>query len=76
MRRIILVVMCLSGCVTERRQCLDWAYYKTIKDDCTPLYGEMICIEKEVTHYYCVRYGDDNVANTNNSVGRSGRGTF
>ena len=54
MWRFLLLVV-LSGCVQpERGVCLDWDIKEEIRDECTPLYGQMICAERTVHTYQCV----------------------
>lgn len=76
-RLIIIAVMCLVGCQTvERGECVDWESITYKDEKCTALYGNIICIEQDVTRTYCARWERQDVANTNRASRKSGRGTL
>lgn len=63
MRRVILAVILLGGCVSTQeddRICLDWGSYPVIEEKCIPLYGNVVCVAEERTRYWCKLYAEDN----------------
>jgi hypothetical protein len=65
--RVAVVLLLLGGCATEpKATCLDWKHYKELEEKCTPLYGQMICVTREVTKYRCV-LRDTNVEDVDRS---------
>ena len=60
MKKLFLVLLCfLPACVTadkDDRICLDYASAPEVVEECTPLYGNIICVTKEKTRYWCVLY--------------------
>jgi hypothetical protein len=76
-RLIIIAVMCLVGCQTvERRDCLDWRHYIVRDEICTAMYGNIICVEQDVTRYYCVLWEDKDVADIDRASRRTGGGSL
>ena len=61
MVRILLLLLLLSGCVTEpdTRTCADYGSYTIVKERCVPLYGAVICVDEEVTEVFCKRYFEE-----------------
>ena len=64
MRKITIALffsLTYTGCSTieDDRMCLDWDYVVEPVEDCTPLYGNIICITKEKPRYWCVLYAED-----------------
>lgn len=54
----------VAGCaVPENKNCLDWKHYKTRQQTCTPIYGNLICVEQDVIKHYCVLWEESDVAN-------------
>ena len=53
MRWIFLLF--LAGCTTtEKGMCLDWKVHEDVREECTPLYGNIICVERKVHTYQCI----------------------
>jgi len=53
-----VVILMLGGCVLPKEPegvCLDYKRFRTIVEECTPLYGQLICIEKEKVRVICTR---------------------
>lgn len=52
------LVLGLGACSTNETKeefiCLDYEVIPLIVEECTPLYGSIICIEKEETKVICV----------------------
>lgn len=58
-----LIVLSLSiifaGCTSiDDRVCLDWDSSIDMVEDCTPLYGSIICVTKEKPRYWCALYAE------------------
>ena len=53
------LVLGLSACSTNQTKeefiCLDYEIIPLVVEECTPLYGNIICIEKEKTKVMCVQ---------------------
>ena len=53
------LVLGLGACSTNETKeefiCLDYEIIPLIVEECTPLYGNIICIEKEKTKVLCVQ---------------------
>lgn len=53
------LVLGLGACSTNETKeefiCLDYEIIPLIVEECTPLYGNIICIEKEKTKVMCVQ---------------------
>jgi len=61
MRKITIALffnLLYTGCSTvdDDRICLDWDSSIEVVEDCTPLYGNIICVVKEKPRYWCVLY--------------------
>lgn len=60
MKKLFVVFLCLlPACVTQEeddRICLDWDYIIEPYEECTPLYGNIICATKEKPRYWCTLY--------------------
>ena len=61
MRKITIALLSgllYTGCSTveDDRICLDWDSIVEIVEECTPLYGNIICVTKEKPRYWCVLY--------------------
>ena len=61
MRKITIALLSgllYTGCSTveDDRICLDWDSVVEVVEDCTPLYGNIICVTKEKSRYWCVLY--------------------
>ena len=63
----LLPVLLLAGCtsVPDNRICLDWQTYIEVVEECTPLYGNMICVLKEKPRYRCVLYDESSTEQQN-----------
>ena len=61
MKKLVLMLALVPACAStdDDRICLDWDSRKEIIEDCTPLYGNIICVQKEKTRYWCVLYSED-----------------
>jgi len=67
MRKItiaLLASLMYTGCSTvdDDRICIDYGTLTTVEERCIPLYGAIICTEKEVTKTYCKLYAEDDYA--------------
>jgi len=53
-----------TGCSTveDDRICIDYGSFTTVEEKCIPLYGAIICSEREVTKTYCKLYAEDDYA--------------
>ena len=70
MSRALALLLLLTGCVApEEKDCLDWRHVIVRDEICTAMYGNIICVEQDVTRYYCVLWEDKDVAITNRSSG-------
>ena len=70
MSRALALLLLLTGCVApEEKDCLDWRHVIVRDEVCTAMYGNIICVEQDVTRYYCVLWEDKDVAITNRSSG-------
>lgn len=60
MRKLLLLLL-LSGCVTETdtRICADYGSYTVVRERCIPLYGTLVCADEEVTEVYCKLYFEE-----------------
>lgn len=55
----LLPLLLVAGCTTaETRDCLDWRSSIEVVEECTPMYGNMICVTKEKPRYWCVLYDE------------------
>ena len=53
-----VVIPMLGGCVLPEEPegvCLDYKSFRTVVEECTPLYGQLICIEKEKVRVICTK---------------------
>ena len=70
MSRALALLLLLTGCVApEEKECIDWRHVIVRDEVCTAMYGNIVCIEQDVTRYYCVLWEDKDVASTNRSSG-------
>jgi len=70
MSRALALVLLLTGCVApEEKECIDWRHVIVRDEICTAMYGNIICVEQDVTRYYCVLWEDKDVAITNRPSG-------
>lgn len=70
MSRALALLLLLTGCVApEEKECIDWRHVIVRDEICTAMYGNIICVEQDVTRYYCVLWEDKDVANTNRPSG-------
>ena len=70
MSRALALLLLLTGCVApEEKDCLDWRHIIVRDEICTAMYGNIICVEQDVTRYYCVLWEDKDVAITNRPSG-------
>lgn len=61
MSRALALLLLLTGCVApEEKDCLDWRHVIVRDEICTAMYGNIICVEQDVTRYYCVLWEDKN----------------
>ena len=62
MKRYIYFIMAviLLSCTAPENQddriCLDWDSSIEVVEECTPLYGNIICVQKEKPRYWCTLY--------------------
>ena len=63
----LLPLLLVAGCntVTDGRICLDWKSSMEIVEECTPLYGNIICVQKEKPRYRCVLYDESSIEQQN-----------
>ena len=55
----LLPLLLVAGCTTaETRDCLDWDSSIEVVEECTPMYGNIICVIKEKPRYWCVLYDE------------------
>ena len=70
MSRALALLLLLTGCVApEEKECIDWRHVIVRDEICTAMYGNIICVEQDVTRYYCVLWEDKDVAITNRPSG-------
>jgi len=76
----LLPVLLLTGCtsVPDNRMCLDWQTYIEVVEECTPLYGNIICVLKEKPRYRCVLHDESSTEqqNLHGSNSRVSKGTL
>jgi len=50
-----------TGCsmVEDDRMCIDFGSRTIVKNQCIPVYGNLICADEEVTETYCKLYAED-----------------
>ena len=67
MKKLLLTLVLLTGCTTpvDNRTCLDWKSSMEIVEECTPLYGNIICVQKEKPRYRCVLYDESSIEQQN-----------
>ena len=54
----LVLLMFMAGCSALEEPegvCLDYKSFRTVVEECTPLYGQLICIDKEKTRVVCTR---------------------
>jgi len=62
MKRVRVVLSCLGsllfvGCiVADDKHCLDWDSIRLESQECTPLYGNIICVDVVKTEFVCKLY--------------------
>ena len=52
----LVLLMFMAGCTALEEPAgvyLDYRSFKTVVEECTPLYGQLICIDKEKTRVVC-----------------------
>jgi hypothetical protein len=76
MKKLLLTLVLLTGCTTplDTRTCLDWKSSIEVIEECTPLYGNVICVTKEKPRYWCVLY-DESSTEQQNLYGSNSRAT-
>jgi len=55
---LVLLMFMASSCTTLEEPegvCIDYKSFRTVVEECTPLYGRLICIDKEKTRVVCTR---------------------
>lgn len=58
----LVLLMFMAGCSALEKlegACLDYKSFRTVVEECTPLYGHLICIDKEKTRVVCTRREDN-----------------
>jgi hypothetical protein len=60
---LLFVVGCTT--VTDDRMCLDRKNSIEVVEECTPMYGNMICVTKEKPRYWCVLYDESSTEQQN-----------
>jgi hypothetical protein len=59
---VFLTLMLYTGCSVneekDNRICIDYGTFTWVKEKCTPLYGQLICMDQEVTETYCKLYDE------------------
>ena len=45
--------------VEDDRMCIDFGSRTIVKNQCMPVYGNLICSDEEVTETYCKLYVED-----------------
>lgn len=56
---VLLNVLAITACTTtakDDRICIDFGSYTFVREKCTPLYGQLICMDVEQTEVYCKLY--------------------
>jgi len=62
MKRVRAVLSCLGsllfvGCiVADDKHCIDWDSIRLESQECTPLYGNIICVDVVKTEFVCKLY--------------------
>ena len=53
MKKLLPLLLLVAGCTTtdDDRLCLDWNSSIEVVKECTPLYGNIICVTKEKPRY-------------------------
>lgn len=50
----------LAGCASQPEgACLEWDIQESVRENCIPMYGQMICVEQIVHTYQCVLRAED-----------------
>ena len=59
----LLPLLLVAGCTTatDDRLCLDWKSSIEVVEECTPMYGNMICVIKEKPRYWCTLYDESSI---------------
>ena len=66
MKRLLLALVLLTGCTTpDNRTCLNWNSFIEVVEECTPLYGSIICVTKEKPRYWCILYDESSTEQQN-----------
>ena len=70
---LVLLMFMAASCTTLEAQltaveepegvCLDYRSFRTVVEECTPLYGQLICIDKEKTRVVCTRRENNGKSN-------------
>ena len=63
----LLPLLLVAGCTTvaDDRICLDWKSSIEVVEECTPMYGNVICVTKEKPRYWCVLYDESSTKQQN-----------
>lgn len=63
----LLPLLLVAGCstVTDDRICLDWNSSMEVVEECTPLYGTLVCVTKEKPRNWCVLYDESSTEQQN-----------
>jgi len=63
----LIPLLFVAGCttVTDDRICLDWKSSMEIVKECTPLYGNLVCVTKEKPRNWCVLYDESSTEQQN-----------
>ena len=63
----LLPLLLVAGCTTvaDDRTCLDWKSSIEVVEECTPMYGNVICVTKEKPRYWCVLYDESSTKQQN-----------
>ena len=66
MKKLIPLLL-VAGCTTtdDDRICLDWNSSIEVVEECTPFYGNVICVTKEKPRYWCVLYDESSTEQQN-----------
>jgi len=62
-KKLTVLLLLLTGCVTQEeddRICLDYDTISYQMEECTPLYGQLICYDKIKTTVFCTLYQEEN----------------
>ena len=65
MRRVVILMVLLGGCVSaqeEKRECMEYATYEILREECVGGRGvaPQMCIPYVEAKLFCTRYFDEN----------------